>query len=139
MLAARITLAHLSVSSAMSLPKFAEVPPITVPPTSANRALVLGSARTASISALSLLITSDGVLLGAPMPFQMIHSKPGTNSATEGMSGSASTRVGPVTASKRNLPALMNSMTVGGAKIQPALDRRVGRAWDCRDRGRELN
>ena len=44
MLAARITLAHFSVSSAMSLPKSAGEPASTVPPRSASRALIFGSA-----------------------------------------------------------------------------------------------
>ena len=44
MLAARITFAHFSVSSAISLPKSAAEPGSTVPPRSANRALILASA-----------------------------------------------------------------------------------------------
>jgi hypothetical protein len=47
MLAARITLPHFSVSSAMSLPKSAGEPGRTVPPRSPNRAFILGSAITA--------------------------------------------------------------------------------------------
>src|SRR6266566_5201096 len=47
MLAARITLAHLSVSSARSLPNAAGVSAVAVPPKSAKRALILGSARAA--------------------------------------------------------------------------------------------
>src|SRR5215470_5935790 len=54
MLAARITLPHFSVSSAISLPKSAGEPGSTVPPRSASRALILGSARPALISVLSL-------------------------------------------------------------------------------------
>ena len=68
MLAARITLPHFSVSSAMSLPKSAGEPASTVPPKSASRALILGSARPALISLLSLSMISAGVSLGAPMP-----------------------------------------------------------------------
>ena len=45
MFAALITLAHFSVSSAMSLPKSAGEPASAVPPRSASRALILGSAR----------------------------------------------------------------------------------------------
>src|SRR5262245_12410215 len=44
------TLPHFSVSSAISLPKSAGVPGSTVPPKSASRALILGSARPALIS-----------------------------------------------------------------------------------------
>src|SRR5262249_61706636 len=46
-LAARITLPHFSVSSAMSLPNSAGDIGIGTPPRSASRALILGSARTA--------------------------------------------------------------------------------------------
>ena len=42
MLAARITLPHFSVSSAMSFPKSAGEPLSTLPPKSASRALILG-------------------------------------------------------------------------------------------------
>ena len=68
-LAARITLAHLSVSAAMSLPKSAGEPANTSPPRSAMRAFSLGSASAALISALSRSTISAGVLLGAPMPY----------------------------------------------------------------------
>src|SRR5258707_843889 len=54
MLFARITLPHFSVSSAMNLPKSAGEPGNTVLPRSASRALILGSARPALISLLSL-------------------------------------------------------------------------------------
>jgi hypothetical protein len=43
-------LAHFSVSSAMSLPKSGGEPGSTVPPKSASRALIWGSARAALIS-----------------------------------------------------------------------------------------
>src|SRR5262245_8272672 len=49
MLAARITLAHLSVSSAMCLPKSAGESTSTSPPRSVSRAFILGSARAALI------------------------------------------------------------------------------------------
>ena len=42
-----ITLAHFSVSSARSLPNSAGEPETTVPPMSASRTLILGSARAA--------------------------------------------------------------------------------------------
>jgi len=48
------TLPHFSVSSAMSLPKSADEPGSAVAPHSASRAFVLGSARAALISVLSL-------------------------------------------------------------------------------------
>ena len=63
-----ITLAHFSVSSAMSVPKSAGEPERTVPPRSANRALIVGLARAALISLLTLPMISAGVFLGAPRP-----------------------------------------------------------------------
>src|SRR5215470_12905632 len=74
MLAARITLAHFSVSSAINLPKSADEPGIAVLPRSANRALILGSARAALISLLSTSMISGGVLLGTAMPSQLLAS-----------------------------------------------------------------
>src|SRR5215510_9618887 len=70
MFAARTTLLHFSVSSAMSLPKSAGEPGSTVPPDSAIRALILGSVRAALVSWLSLSMTPAGVPLGAPRPNQ---------------------------------------------------------------------
>src|ERR1700674_1783359 len=67
-LAARITLAHFSVSSAMSLPNSAGELGNTAAPRSARRALKPGSARAALISRLSLSMISAGVFLGTPMP-----------------------------------------------------------------------
>jgi hypothetical protein len=59
--AARITLPHFSVSSAMSFPKSAGEPASTVLPWSESRALNLGSASAALISLLSLRMISAGV------------------------------------------------------------------------------
>ena len=61
-LAARITLAHFSVSSAMNLLKPAGDNANTVPPKSAIRAFSLGSARPALISLLSLSMSSRRAL-----------------------------------------------------------------------------
>src|SRR6266480_629328 len=74
MLAARMTLTHFSISSAMSLPKSAGESESAVAPKSASCALILGSARAALISLLSLSTISAGVLLGAPMPNQLFAS-----------------------------------------------------------------
>src|SRR6266436_4824273 len=74
MFAARTTLPHLSVSSAMSLPKSAGEPTSGVPPKSASLALILGSARPALISLLSLSMISAGVFLGMPTPYQLLAS-----------------------------------------------------------------
>src|SRR5262249_177526 len=70
--AARIPLPHFSVSSAMSLPKSAGEPASNMPPMSASCVLILGSARPALISLLSLSTTSMGVVLGAPTPNQTL-------------------------------------------------------------------
>src|SRR5262249_58077875 len=77
-----ITFAHFSVSSAMNLPKSAGEPTSDVLPRSASRALMLGSARPALISLLSLSTTSAGVAFGAPTPNQLLASYPGKNSPT---------------------------------------------------------
>src|SRR5262245_22241378 len=69
-----ITLAHFSVSSAMSLPKSAGEPDNAEPPTSARRALNVGSASAVLISLLSLPTISAGVPVGTPTPYQMLAS-----------------------------------------------------------------
>jgi hypothetical protein len=74
MLAARITLAHFSVSSAMSRPKSAGEPASVMPPKSASRAFILGSARVVLISVLSFPTIAAGVFLGTPMPYQSLAS-----------------------------------------------------------------
>src|SRR5262249_58285514 len=84
MLAARITLPHFSVSSAMSLPKSAGEPTSGVLPRSASRALILESARAALISLLSLSTISAGVALGAPTPNQLLSSYPAKTSPPPG-------------------------------------------------------
>src|ERR1700736_4068484 len=98
MLAARTTLAHFSTSSARNLPNSADVIGIGTLPTSASRAFILGSARPALISLLSLSTISAGVFLGAPAPNHTLASYPGTKSPTVGTSGNASERVDVVTA-----------------------------------------
>src|SRR5262245_24239539 len=69
-----ITLAHFSVSSAMSFRKSEGEPARVMPPISARRALILGSARPASISLLSLSMISVGVPAGAPIPYHELAS-----------------------------------------------------------------
>src|SRR4029077_15005763 len=68
------TLAHFSVSSAMSLLKSEGEPAKTVPPRSAIRALIRGSVRATLICLLSLSMISEGVFLGAPTPNQPLAS-----------------------------------------------------------------
>src|SRR4029077_1985031 len=72
MLAARITLAHFSVSSAISFSKSAGESASAAPRRAASRALILGSARPALISLLSLSTISGGVAFGAPTPYQKL-------------------------------------------------------------------
>src|SRR5713226_7514607 len=66
------TLPHFSTSLAMNLPKSAGEPGSGVPPSSAIRAFVLGSAKPALSSLLSLSTISAGVPLGAPTPNQAL-------------------------------------------------------------------
>src|SRR5215467_3974908 len=68
MFANLMTLPHFSVSSAMNLPKSAGEPASTVAPRVESCALILGSARPALISRLTVPMISTGVLAGAPMP-----------------------------------------------------------------------
>src|SRR5262245_54327265 len=63
------TLAHFSVSSAISLPTSAGDPGSATPPRSARRAFILGSARAVSTSLLSLSTISAGVFVGTPRPY----------------------------------------------------------------------
>ena len=68
----------------------------------------------------------SGVPAGAAMPSHPMYSKPGRpDSATVGISGSASSRVGLVTASARILPALTCgscTLTVPNVKVKrPAM------------------
>src|SRR5580700_1394672 len=63
-----MTFAHLSVSATRILPKSSGVPIVSVLPSSANRALILGSAKTALVAWLSALTISLGVSLGAQIP-----------------------------------------------------------------------
>src|SRR5882757_578696 len=106
------TLAHFSVSSAMNFPKSAGEPEMAVAPNSEIRALILGSARAALISLLSLSTISGGVFLGAPTPIQGLISKPGTNSRMVGTSGKTWDRSAAVIAKGRTLPSLTNSIEV---------------------------
>src|ERR1019366_3056335 len=72
--AARTTFAHFSVSSAMNLPNSVGVIRIGVPPRSAKRCFIRGSARPALISWLSRSTISGGVFLGAPSPYHALAS-----------------------------------------------------------------
>ena len=68
------TFAHFSISATISLPKSAAERASTMPPKSASRALILGSARPVLISLLSLSTMSVSVFLGAPKPYHPLAS-----------------------------------------------------------------
>src|SRR5215813_8577741 len=68
MFAARITLPHFSVSSAINFPKSVGVIGFGEPPRSAILACIVGLASPALISLLSVSMISAGVFLGAPRP-----------------------------------------------------------------------
>src|SRR5690242_12702916 len=72
--AALTTLPHFSVSSTMNFPKPPGDPANTEAPNSAYRALILGSARPALISLLSLSMMPAGVFFGTPIPNQPLAS-----------------------------------------------------------------
>src|SRR5207244_12937112 len=74
MLAARITLPHLSVSSVRSIPKSADDPENTEASSAASCDFIVGSARNALISLFRLSTISTGVPLGAPTPFHELAS-----------------------------------------------------------------
>src|SRR5258708_16572488 len=74
MLAARITLAHFSVSVARSLPNSAGAIGMGTPPRSTIRALILGSASAVPTPLLSLSTISRGVPAGAPRPAKALVS-----------------------------------------------------------------
>src|SRR5262245_46160171 len=69
-----ITLAHFSVSLAISLPNSVGEPESTVPPRPVNRALKLGSSSPALTSRLILSTIAAGVSFGAAMPCQTLAS-----------------------------------------------------------------
>src|SRR4249920_1646396 len=68
MLAARITLAHLSVSSMTSLVNSPGETTSTEPPRSPMRPLITGSARPLFTSLLRISIVAAGVSFGTPKP-----------------------------------------------------------------------
>src|SRR5471032_38074 len=84
MLAARMTLAHFSVSAARKRPNSAGVIGIGTPPSSTMRALSLGSASAAPTALLGLSTIPLGVAAGAPMPAKALVSKPGRKSPIGG-------------------------------------------------------
>ena len=73
-LAARITLPHFSVSSAMSLANSEPDSASGVSPSSAMRRAIRASASASLISWFSLPVISAGVLWGATMPTKMLAS-----------------------------------------------------------------
>src|SRR5262245_15775187 len=88
----------------MSLPKSADDPASTEPPTSASRASSFGSARAAFTSALSFATISAGVFLGTPMPNYWLASSPGTNSPNVGDARRRLRAIAVVTATRKLCP-----------------------------------
>jgi len=111
--AARITLAHLSAYSTMYLPNSPGDFPDAISPRSAIRCLSAGTARLALTALLSVSMIPLDVFRGTPTPANVVTSKPGTDSATVGTSGSNGARVEAVTASARNLPLRTYSIAEG--------------------------
>ena len=94
------TFAHFSVSPATNFPNSLGESGCGVPPRSTIRVETFGSARPAFTPLLMVSMISAGVPCGAPRPAKAEVSKPGTNSATVGMSGKAGSRAGEQTASR---------------------------------------
>src|SRR5262249_53084347 len=99
------TLPHFSASSATNLAKSSAAMNIGSMPRPTRRAFMFSSESTVSISRSSFATTAAGVPLGAPRPYQLLASKPGTDSPIAGTSGSACARVAVVTPSTRKLPS----------------------------------
>src|SRR5262245_61658639 len=74
MLAAKITLPHFMVSSAISLAKSAGEPGRPVAQSLASSDWKLASVRLALYCVLHILMISAGVFLVAPMPYQLLAS-----------------------------------------------------------------
>src|SRR5262249_16095796 len=74
MLAARITLPHLSVSSAMSFPNSMSDIGIGSAPSCASRSLIFGSGSPELTSLLSLPMISGDVFFCGPTPHQLLTS-----------------------------------------------------------------
>jgi hypothetical protein len=68
------TFSHFAVSAAITLPKSSAEPGIGLPPSSARRARIFGSARARFTSALTLSMISFGVPFGMPMPNHAVAS-----------------------------------------------------------------
>src|SRR5262249_61764162 len=86
------TLAHFCVSSEMKVPKSADDPVSIMPPSSVSLVFILGSARPALISLLSLSMISAGGFFGAPAPYQVVASEPRPTSPKPGSPRRASER-----------------------------------------------
>src|SRR5262245_11697232 len=104
MFAALATFCHLLTSPATCAASSEELLRNTSAPNSVTFAAIVGSANTALISALSLLMIAAGVPLGAAMPFQPVTSNPGRNSLMLGTSGKCAERFNDPTAIARSLP-----------------------------------
>src|SRR5712692_5335130 len=99
-----MTFSHFSVSDRTNVQNSSGLAAIGVAPSSASRDLIFGEASPALISRFSLPTISADVPCGAPTPYQMIASYPGTLSAMVGRLESTCDRVAVVTPSARSLP-----------------------------------
>src|SRR6266851_9774378 len=90
---------HFSVSDRTNVPNSPGLTVMGVAPSSASCALIFGEASPALISRLGLPTMSADVPCGAPTPYQMMASYPGTVSAMVGRLDSVSDRVAVVTPS----------------------------------------
>ena len=86
------------------------------PPTSAIRVLTSGSSSAALITRLRIVTMPPGVPR-APMPDQVLTSKPGSVSPNVGTSGSAAVRIAGSTASARTAPLRICGSEFGMASI----------------------
>ena len=123
------TLPHFSVSSAMSLPKSAGEPGSTVPPRSASRALILGSARAGVDLLVELVDDLGGRVLGradADSSARLVARHEFADGRDVRQRRPSASRV--VTASARSLPALMCSIDAAWCRRRPAPARRAGRS-----------
>ena len=103
----------------------------TVAPNSAVRAAILGSASPALISMLSLSMMLTGMFLGAPIATHALASKPGWNSPSVRISGTAGDRVAVVTA--RVAHQLSDQLTLSEWIPPPLMIRALGSALPIAD------
>src|SRR5262249_16010715 len=106
------TLVQCATCASTNVPNSAGVPPAGSAPTLPNASRTDDFANALLIAALSLATVSLGVPLLAEKPTQSSTTSDGNPASTiVGTSPSTARRLGPVTASARNLPVLIRSTT----------------------------